>query len=71
MVPAWHEREVIYAMLATNSRLLAYKNYQYFIGVYQNDMATLSEVRRAQGSVPPMFISQWSRATVRPVKPTA
>ena len=48
MVPAWHEREVIYSMLATNSRLLVYKNYHYFIGVYQNDLATLSEVRRAQ-----------------------
>jgi adsorption protein B len=48
MVPAWHEHEVIFAMVATNSRLLAYRNYHYFIGVYQNDKATISEVRRAQ-----------------------
>jgi adsorption protein B len=47
MVPAWHEHDVIYSMVATNSRLLAYRNYHYFIGVYQNDAATISEVRRA------------------------
>ena len=48
MVPAWQEHDVIYSMVATNSRLLAYRNYHYFIGVYQNDVATISEVRRAQ-----------------------
>ncbi|MET0707892.1 MAG: glycosyl transferase family protein [Tardiphaga sp.] len=48
MVPAWHEHDVIYSMVATNSRLLAYHNYHYFIGVYQNDIATIAEVLRAQ-----------------------
>ena len=48
MVPAWHEHDVIYAMVATNSRLLTYRNYHYFIGIYQNDRATLAEARRAQ-----------------------
>jgi adsorption protein B len=48
MVPAWHEHDVIYSMVATNSRLLVYRNYHYFIGVYQNDAATIAEVRRAQ-----------------------
>jgi adsorption protein B len=48
MVPAWQEHDVIYSMVATNSRLLGYRNYHYFIGVYQNDIATISEVRRAQ-----------------------
>src|ERR1700687_3489398 len=56
MVPAWHEHEVIYSMLATNSRLLAYKNCHYFIGVYQNDQLTISEVRRAQKSCPNVHI---------------
>jgi adsorption protein B len=50
MVPAWHEYDVIFSMLTTNSRLLAYKNYHYFIGVYQNDEPTIGEVRRAQKS---------------------
>jgi adsorption protein B len=52
MVPAWNEHEVIYSMVATNSRLLAYKNYHYFIGVYQNDKATIAEVLRAKGDCP-------------------
>lgn len=48
MVPAWQEQDVIYAMVATNSQLLTYRNYHYFIGVYQNDKETLAEARRAQ-----------------------
>lgn len=48
MVPAWNEHDVIYSMVATNSRLLAYKNYHYFIGVYQNDQPTIDEVLRAK-----------------------
>lgn len=52
MVPAWNEHEVIYSMVATNSRLLVYKNYHYFIGVYQNDKATIAEVLRAKADCP-------------------
>lgn len=48
MVPTWKEHDVIFSMVATNSRLLAYRNYHYFIGVYQNDQPTIAEVRRAQ-----------------------
>ena len=48
MVPAWAEHDVIHAMVATNSRLLTYRNYHYFIGVYQNDKRTIEEARRAQ-----------------------
>lgn len=52
MVPAWKEHDVIFSMVATNSRLLAYDNYHYFIGVYQNDAPTIKEVRRAQALFP-------------------
>ncbi|MGZ9143474.1 MAG: glycosyl transferase family protein, partial [Candidatus Binatia bacterium] len=48
MVPAWHEHDVIYSMLSTNSRLVTYKNYHFFVGVYRNDQATIAEVQRAQ-----------------------
>jgi adsorption protein B len=48
MVPAWQEHDVIYSMVATNSRLLTYKNHHYFIGVYQNDERTSVEAQRAQ-----------------------
>ncbi|HEX4555622.1 MAG TPA: glycosyl transferase family protein [Xanthobacteraceae bacterium] len=56
MVPAWKEHEVIFSMLATNSRLLAYMNYHYFIGVYRNDEPTIGEVRRAQALFPNVHI---------------
>jgi bacteriophage N4 adsorption protein B len=52
MVPAWKEHEVIFSMVATNSRLLAYRDISYFIGVYRNDQATISEVRRVQSFYP-------------------
>ncbi|MBP7564730.1 MAG: glycosyl transferase family protein [Burkholderiaceae bacterium] len=48
MVPAWHESDVIHAMLTTNARLMQYKAVHYFVGVYENDPDTLREVRRAQ-----------------------
>jgi len=48
MVAAWQEQDVIFSMLSTNCQLLAYKNFAFFVGVYQNDEPTLSEVRRAQ-----------------------
>jgi len=56
MVPAWQEHAVIYAMVATNSRLLTYRNYHYFIGVYRNDLATIAEARRAQKDCPNVHI---------------
>jgi adsorption protein B len=52
MVPAWNEHDVIYSMVATNSRLLVYRNYHYFIGVYQNDQPTIDEVLRAKADCP-------------------
>jgi adsorption protein B len=51
MVPAWREFEVIYSMLGTNSRLLRYQNYQFFVGVYENDDPTIAEVERIRQSV--------------------
>ena len=42
MVPAWKESDVIFSMVATNSRLLLYRNCHFFIGVYRNDEPTFS-----------------------------
>lgn len=47
LVPAWREHDVILSMLTANQRLLAYKNYHFFVGAYQNDPATISEIERA------------------------
>lgn len=52
MVPAWMEHDVIQAMLRTNYKSLRYKNYQFFVGVYQNDPDTIAEVRAAAAVVP-------------------
>lgn len=48
MVPAWKESDVIFSMVATNSRLLLYRNCHFFIGVYRNDEPTIAQVRRIQ-----------------------
>jgi len=48
LTPAWREHEVIFSMLSSNSRLLRYSNYHFFVGVYRNDKRTAAEVKRAQ-----------------------
>lgn len=52
MVPAWHEHEVIFSMLSSNTHLLRYQNYDFFVGVYRNDYQTVAEVERAQEAYP-------------------
>jgi adsorption protein B len=52
MVPAWQEHDVIQAMLRTNYKSLRYQDYQFFVGVYQNDSETIAEVRDASILVP-------------------
>ncbi|WP_345810652.1 glycosyl transferase family protein [Paraburkholderia sp. PREW-6R] len=46
MVPAWHEHDVIAAMLEDMVRVLDYRAYTVFVGTYQNDAATIAEVER-------------------------
>ena len=52
MVPAWKENDVIQAMLRTNYKSLRYKDYHFFVGVYQNDPETIAEVTAAAAGVP-------------------
>jgi len=52
MVPAWQESEVIRAMLETSHRLVQYKDYRMFVGVYRNDAHTMAEVRAAMQHLP-------------------
>lgn len=49
MIPCWKEHDVIFSMLASNSRLLRYDQVHYFVGVYLNDPETQDEIRKAQG----------------------
>ena len=46
MVPAWHEYDVIAAMIEDMVRVLDYRNYIVFVGTYQNDPQTIAEVER-------------------------
>ncbi|MBP0594374.1 glycosyl transferase family protein [Paraburkholderia sp. LEh10] len=46
MVPAWHEYDVVAAMIEDMVRVLDYRNYVVFIGTYQNDPQTIAEVER-------------------------
>ncbi|WP_347555310.1 glycosyl transferase family protein [Robbsia sp. KACC 23696] len=46
MVPAWHEHDVIAAMIEDAVRVLEYRNYVIFVGTYQNDAATIDQVER-------------------------
>ena len=52
MVPAWREDDVIADMLETNIKLIQYSSYVFFVGVYQNDPATTSEVDRVVARYP-------------------
>jgi len=46
MVPAWHEYDVVAAMIEDMVRVLDYRNYVVFVGTYQNDPQTIAEVER-------------------------
>lgn len=46
MVPAWHEYDVIAAMVENMVEVMEYKNFVIFVGTYMNDPKTIDEVER-------------------------
>lgn len=46
MVPAWHEADVIAAMIENAVSTLDYRRYMIFVGTYPNDPDTIAEVER-------------------------
>ena len=48
MVPAWHEYDVIAAMIENMVEVLEYQHYVVFVGTYMNDPETIAEVERMQ-----------------------
>jgi adsorption protein B len=46
MVPAWHEYDVVAAMIEDMVRVMDYRNYMIFVGTYPNDHQTIAEVER-------------------------
>ena len=47
-VPLWKEAGVIWRMLANNAAAIRYRNYDFFVGAYPNDAATLAAVSEAE-----------------------
>ncbi|HEY0824305.1 MAG TPA: glycosyl transferase family protein, partial [Ramlibacter sp.] len=52
MVPAWHESDVIAAMLENAIHRLEYADYMLFVGTYPNDPRTIAEVERVAARNP-------------------
>jgi adsorption protein B len=46
MIPAWHEDDVIAAMIENLVSTVEYTDYVVFVGTYRNDPATIAEVER-------------------------
>ncbi|HJQ23154.1 MAG TPA: glycosyl transferase family protein [Blastocatellia bacterium] len=51
-VAAWHEEDVIEEMLVTNSKLIDYQNYDFFIACYPNDLPTQAKIDAAAARLP-------------------
>ncbi len=56
MIPAWKESSVLEAMVKTNLARIKYKNYKWFIGVYPNDLETLTIARDLEKRYPEKVI---------------
>jgi bacteriophage N4 adsorption protein B len=51
-VAAWHEEDVLEQMLLTNSKLIDYQNYDFFIACYPNDHPTQEKIDSACRQLP-------------------
>ncbi len=51
-VPLWREHQVIGRMLEHNLAAVNYRNYDFFLGAYPNDLSTLEAVREAKARFP-------------------
>ncbi len=52
MVPCWREDEVIEQMLDHNLSEIDYENYDFWLGVYPNDAATIAKVAASEKKSP-------------------
>lgn len=52
MIPAWNESSVLEKMVRTNLHRIRYQNYQWFIGVYPNDVDTYGIARSLEKKYP-------------------
>ena len=52
IIPCWQEHEVIGQMLDHNLSAIDYQNYDFWLGVYPNDAATIAKVKAAAKKSP-------------------
>jgi len=57
VVPLWHEHDVIAGMVEHNVAAINYENYNFFIGAYPNDDATLEAVRELEARFPQVHLA--------------
>lgn len=57
LLSAWHEHDVIAQCLLTNSQLIDYQNYDFYVGTYPNDQPTQDEVDRVSKILPNVYKS--------------
>ncbi|MCZ2155414.1 MAG: glycosyl transferase family protein, partial [Bryobacterales bacterium] len=56
MTPLWQEAGVIQAMVETNLRNVAYRNFSFFLGVYPNDAPTITAARELERHHPNVHV---------------
>ena len=56
-VPLWHESGVIGNMLEHNLSAIRYDRYDFFLGVYPNDPATIEAVESLQAALPNLHVA--------------
>ncbi|MBZ5579471.1 MAG: glycosyl transferase family protein [Acidobacteriia bacterium] len=57
LVPLWREHDVIQQMLQHNLAVIRYANYDFFVGVYLNDLPTIRAVRQAASADPRVHVA--------------
>jgi adsorption protein B len=57
LVPCWQESEVIAQMLEHNLSVIDYARYDFFVGAYPNDPATLAAVRQVETKRPRVHLA--------------
>jgi len=60
-VPCWQEFDVIGHMLRHNIAGIKYRNFDFFVGTYPNDPATIAEVKKVVASFENVHLAMCSR----------
>ncbi len=56
MIANWHEHEILARMIFGNEKNIQYQNYDFFLGVYPNDLKTLKVAKKLQKLYENVFV---------------